>query len=113
MTSGVAEKGAGAGKIVGQKTEQRPAGQKRDERDEVLARERGKERKAQRADGSKTGAKSIHVVHEIEGVDEGENPQDRDGVAEDYVRNEQGDPRARRRHQSRDEELTGEFRRWL
>src|ERR1700694_5553944 len=75
MTSGIAEKSAGARKIVGQKTDQRAARQERDERDKILSSDGGEERKTKRADGSQSGAKAVHVVHEVKSIDDSQDPE--------------------------------------
>jgi hypothetical protein len=56
------------------------------------------------------GAKAVHVVHEIEGVDDGEQPENRDGVAKSFVRHEQRDAFACKGDEERDEKLPDEFR---
>ena len=109
MAAGVAEKRAGVGKIVRQKTHQRAAGKKGDERDQILAVHRGDHGEADRADRAEAGAKAVHVVHEVEGVDDGEQPENRDGIAEQHARHEQRDADARSGDERCDKQLAGEF----
>ena len=96
VAAGVAKKGAGFGEIIGQKTEQSAGDQEGHRRHQVLGGSAGGDQaEPGRADGPESGAKAVHVVHEIEGVDDGQNPQGRDGVAEDDVVNEEGDANTR------------------
>ena len=48
--------------------------------------------KIPRANGSKTGAQAIHVVHEIESVYYREHPENGDAVVEKLIVNKKGDP---------------------
>ena len=110
MAAGVAEKGAGVREIPRQKSEQRAAREKARQSDEILAIRRGNERENERADGAQSGAQAVHVVHEIEGVDDGENPENRDGVTENVAGDEQRDALARGGDGEGDEQLADEFR---
>src|ERR1035441_658779 len=94
MTAGIAEERAGAREIVGQEAEQGAEGQEGDESHEVLAVRRGNDGEMIGPNCSQAGAEAVHVVHEVEGVDDSENPQDGDGIAEDGAGNKESNPRA-------------------
>src|SRR5207302_5898035 len=111
MTAGVAEESAGAGKIVRKKTQQRAGANQRNQSHEILSRRGGNQGEAGCGNGSETRAKTVHVVHEIERIGDGEDPEDCDGVAEKGAVNKQRNPHARRGHEQGDETLTAEFRR--
>ena len=95
VAAGVAEKRAGVRKIPRQKSDQRAAHEKARDGDEIFAVRRGDEREEERANRAKPGAQAVHVVHEVEGVDDGEQPENRDGVAENFAGNKQRDALAR------------------
>ncbi len=61
------------------------------------------------ADSAEAGAKAVHVVHEVEGVDDGEDPKDGDGVVEELIVNEESDAEATGSDGEGDKELAGEF----
>ena len=70
----------------------------------------GDERKNKRANRTDASTKAVHVVHEVEGIDDGEQPENGDGIAKNFAVHEQGDALARRRHGDGDEYLPDEFR---
>src|ERR1035441_5391497 len=94
MTAGIAKERASAREIVGQEAEQGAEGQEGDESHQVLAVRRSNDSEMVGPNRSQAGAEAVHVVHEVEGVDDGENPQDGDGVAEDCAGNKESNPRA-------------------
>jgi hypothetical protein len=65
-----------------------------------------------RGDGAKAGTKAVHVVVDVEGVRDREDPEDGHAVAEDEARDEQCDSDPRQRHRQRDEELSRELDPW-
>ena len=67
----------------------------------------------QRANRAQPGAEAVHVVHKIEGVDDGEQPEDRDGVAERDAGHEERDALANGGDGHGDEQLADEFRQRL
>ena len=91
MAARVTEKGARIGKVVWQKTGQRAARQKRNQRHKVFAIPRCDDRKLPRANRAQSGTKAVHVVHEIEGVDDCEYPQNGNGVTERDAGHEERD----------------------
>ena len=101
MAAGVAEKRAGVRKIPRQKTDERAAHQKAGDGDEIFAVRGGDEREKKCANRAEPGAQAVHVVHEIEGVDDGEQPENRDGVAENFAVDKQRDALARGGHEQR------------
>ena len=64
----------------------------------------------ERADCAEAGAEAVHVVHEVEGVDDGENPQHGDGIAEQHAGDKERDAFARGGDGNGDEQLADEFR---
>ena len=82
MTARVTEKGAGLREIVGEKTEQGAKGQEGDQSDQVLAIPCGENGEMAGPDRAQPRAEAVHIVHEVESVDDGENPQNGDNVAE-------------------------------
>src|SRR5581483_6982009 len=109
MAAGIAEKRTGVRKIPRQKTDERAAHEKTNGGDEVFAGGSGDHREEQGADGAEAGAKAVHVVDEIERVENGEQPQDGDGVTEENVVDEQGDAQSGSSHEQGDGELAGQF----
>src|ERR1019366_505151 len=109
VAAGVAEKSAGVRKIPRQKSDQRAAHEKARDGDEVFAVRGGDERENKRANRSDTGAQPVHVVHEVEGVDHGKQPENRDGVAENVAVDKQRDTLAGGGHGHGDENLADEF----
>jgi hypothetical protein len=91
MAPGIAQKNGGTREIEWQKTQQRSASQERNGSDEVLALIGGGPGEGPCGDETQAGTKSIHVIHEIGGVGDGQDPEDRDGVAEDGMLDEQCD----------------------
>src|SRR5271169_1314216 len=79
MAAGITEKRAGVRKIPRQKPDERAAHQKTRDSDKVFAVRGGDEREDECANRAESGAKAVHVVHEIERVDDGEQPENRDG----------------------------------
>ena len=61
------------------------------------------------ADGSQARAKPVHVVHEIERVDDRQNPYNRDGITESQSVDKQGESHVRRDQERGDQQLTAEF----
>src|ERR1035437_3558343 len=110
MTAGIAKERTGVWEIVGQKAEQGAEGQEGDESHQVLAVRRGNNGEMIGPNRSQASAEAVHVVHEVEGVDDGENPQDGDGVTEDEAGNKERNPRASCGDKCGNEELTGELR---
>src|SRR5438045_2281695 len=109
MAAGIAEKGASVGEVERKKSKQSAKGQQGDNRDQVLAVSGCDHCKAPRANRSKAGAKAIHIVHEIEGVNNGKDPKDGDCVMKDRVWDEQGDPQSTGRDREGNQELSHEF----
>ena len=55
-------------------------------------------------------AEAVHVVHEIEGVDDSEYPQNGNGVAKDETRHKERNARAAGGDQNGNQELANELR---
>src|SRR3954470_4136505 len=93
VAAGIAEEGFGAGKSKGQKSDERAAREKGDERHEILrdGGGGGGEAEIKCANGPEAAAQAIHVIHEVEGVDDGEDPENGYGKTECEVGNEKGD----------------------
>ena len=113
MAARIAEKSAGVRKIPRQKTDERAAHQKTRDGDEIFAVRGGDERKNKRANRADARAQAVHVVHEIEGVDDGEQPKNRDGVTEKFVVNKERDALAGSGDGNGDYNLPDEFRQRL
>ena len=109
VAAGIAEKRARAGKIVRQKPEQRAKGQKGDQRHQILAASGGDRGEVPGADGPQPRAKAVHVIDKIEGVDDRQYPEDRDGVAEEEAVDKEGDARARGDHEQGHGQLTAKL----
>ncbi len=106
MAAGVAQKRAGLRKIVRQETQQRAARPERPSAPRDIDRRNGGDRgEIPCADGAQSGAQSVHVVHEIERVDDGEHPQNCDGVTEHNAGHEQRDAYACRGDEHGNEQL--------
>src|SRR5690349_14336771 len=91
MAAGVAQKSAGIGKVERQEAEEGSKSQKGNEGNEILAAGRCEECKIPGADSAQAGTEPVHVVHEVKRVDEGEYPQQSDGVAEQQAGHEKSD----------------------
>src|SRR6266540_5071080 len=112
MTAGVSEEDRRSGKVEGQETQQRPDSKKRDGGHQVLVKQRRLHAEEGGGDDSKTGAKAVHVVQEIERIGDCYNPKHGDREAEEYIRNEQCDTHAAGGDQPGNEHLAGEFQYW-
>src|SRR5262245_44814521 len=80
VTSGVAEKDGCLWEVVRQKTEQSPARQECDEGDEILALRCCCPGEKPGGNRTQTRAKTVHVIHEIERIRHGNDPQDGDRI---------------------------------
>src|SRR3954464_5198503 len=89
MAAGIAKEGARVGKVIGKETEQRAERQKGNDADEVLAIGSSDHPEIPGANCAQAGAKAVHIVHEIEGVNNSKNPQDGNGVMENRVLDEE------------------------
>ncbi len=105
----IAQKSACAGKVIRQKTKQGTDHQEGNERHEVLSAHRRDDGKVPGANGSQAGAKAVHVIHEIESINDGENPEHGHEVAKHEAGNKDGDAGAAGGHEKGDQGLTGEF----
>src|SRR5688572_5725470 len=94
VASSVTEEGRSTRKIPRQETERCAADKKGDGCDEVLLVSGGGECNEQRSNHAKASADAVHVVHEVEGVGHGENPQHGDRVAEDRIGHKECDANA-------------------
>src|SRR5262245_16664110 len=109
MTAGIAEKRSGFRKIMRKKACQRAAGKEGNEGNQILAFNGGDLRKEPCTDSSQTGAKAVHIVHEIESIDDRKNPKNGDGIRKDRTVNKESDADVRRGDQAGDEKLAGKF----
>lgn len=109
VASGVAEKGGGARVVEREESERRTAHSKGEHGDWKLTVQDGDAAGERGRDDAESGAKTVHVVHEVEGVRHGENPENGDGVVQERVRGEDIQVNARSSHGCSDEELAGEF----
>ena len=111
MAAGVPEKSPGAGEIIWQEADQGPEGQKGQEGHEVLAVARGHRRKIPCADRSEPRAEPVHVIHEIERIDHGKDPEDRQSIMQCRDGNEQRDPDTAGGNEAGNQKLAGKLRR--
>ena len=109
MTARISEESGGFGEIEGKKTDQRARGEKGHGCHQILPLAGRDQTEPYGADGPHTGAKPVHIIHEIEGVYHGQYPQRRDAKTEDQARHEKSDANARRRDDQGRDELAAEF----
>jgi hypothetical protein len=109
VAAGIAEEDGGLGEIEGEEAEECAGGEEADGGDEVLAVAGGGPGEGPGADEAEAGAEAVHVIHEIGGIDEGNDPEDGDGVAEEGIVDEQGDANAGGGDGGGDEELSTEL----
>lgn len=74
-----------------------------------LAVRRGDDGKKPGVDGSQSGTQTVHVIHEVECVYHGQDPQDGDGVTEGDARHKERDPNFCGGDNQRGKKLAGEF----
>ncbi len=109
VAAGVSEEGFCIWEVVWKEAEKCAACQESDGGNEVVHRKGGEEAEVEGGNEAQAGAEAIHVVHEVEGVNDGEDPKDRDGVAEKDVWDEERDPNAGAGEGEGDEELSHEL----
>ena len=109
MAAGITEKGRCLGEIVREKSQQSAADGQRQQSDQVLAMAHRDDRKPPGGDCSNARAKAVHVVHEVQRVDQGQHPEHSDGIAEHDAGNEEGDAHPRCRHGQRDQQLAAKL----
>jgi hypothetical protein len=109
MAAGVAEERGGFRKIIWEKSNQRTAHDQAKKCDQVLAFDGGNHGEKKGAEATQARAKAVHVVHEVEGVDNGENPEHGDGIAEGKILDEEGDADIARGDEAGDDELATKF----
>ena len=109
VAAGIAEERGGPGEIEGEEAEERAGGEEPDGGDEVLAVAGGGPGEGPDADEAEAGAEAVHVIHEVGGIGEGNDPKDGDGVAEEGIVHEQGDANAGGGDGGGDEELSTEL----
>src|SRR4051812_13299188 len=109
MTSGVAEKGSGPGKIPGKKTAESATTKECQACHQIFSTHGGGASEESRCDRCRSRTEPVHVVHEVEGVDEGDDPENGDDIAEDNAWNKESYSDPGRRHKEADDDLTEEF----
>lgn len=109
MAAGVPKKGASMGKVCGQESEQSPRDEKPQGTDQVMIGEGGMEGENQGANHTQASTQTVHVVREIERVDEGQKPKDGDQVTDDCTGDEQRDASAGKGDEHGDKSLCEEF----
>ncbi len=97
------------GKVKRQESQHGSGGQERDGGDEILRVQRGERAEERGADDAKAGAESVHVVHEVERVGDGENPEHGHGVTEKFAGLDQGVAHAGPGVERGEEKLSAEF----
>ena len=73
-----------------QETKQCARDEERETGDEILAVADGDGSEGTRSDGTEAGTEAVHVIGEVEGVGDADNPQDGGGVCENRVFDKEG-----------------------
>ena len=94
VTSGVAEEGAGMREVRGNEPEKGSRDEKAQRTDEVMAGEGGMEGEDEGTDHPQAGTQAVHIVSEIKRVDQRQEPQDGDHVADEGAGDEERDASA-------------------